>query len=97
MMLTAGNPISRVPALVTRLVAVRVFLTLSKIRSTPFLKTATSERSALKPLITRIPPSDSVRRPVTSALTLARSRKIGRTYPKAFREIRPNRASGATT
>src|ERR1700689_1868914 len=40
--------------------------------------------------MTRTPPSDSVSRPVTSALILARWRKMGRMMPNAFRNPSPN-------
>src|ERR1035441_6424449 len=71
-------------------VAVRVRKTFCSRRSTPELNTSCSRCSAWYPLTTRTPPSDSVRRPVTSALILARSRKIGRMVRKALRRPNPN-------
>src|SRR5665213_1955170 len=47
-------------------------------RSAPAAKTRASVSSAWYPLTTRMPPSDSVRWPVTSALIRDRSREMGR-------------------
>ena len=62
----------------------RVRKTFCSRRSMPAAKTACSRASAWYPLTTRTPPSDSVRRPVTSALMRPRSRKMGRMVRKAF-------------
>ena len=70
-------------------VAVSVRITLSSRRCTPAANTECSRASAWYPLITRTPPSDSVRRPVTSALILPRSRKMGRMVPKALFSATP--------
>ena len=71
-------PKRKVEALVIKAVAVKLFFTLRKRRSTPTSKVFCSCSSALKPLITRIPFKVSVKRPVTSALIFPRSLKIGR-------------------
>ena len=70
-------PSKKVEALVIKAVAVKLFLTLRKRRSTPSSKVFCSCFSALNPLMTRIPLRVSVKRPVTSALIIPRSRKIG--------------------
>ena len=77
---TLAMPMKKVPRLVTRLEVVSVVFTLSKIRMTPAWKISPSFSTAWKPLITRIPPSASVRRPVTSARILPRSRNAGRSF-----------------
>ena len=55
-----------------------------KRRSTPPLNTASSRFSATYVLTRRIPPSVSLRRPVTSALISWRLRKIGRSFLNAM-------------
>ena len=50
---------------------------------TPSVKIRSSRRSATYAFTTRMPPSDSASRPVTAALILLRSRKIGRSFTKA--------------
>ena len=90
-------PNKKVEALVIKAVAVRLFFTFKNKRSTPFSKVFCSCSSALKPFMTRIPFKVSVKRPVTSALILPRSRKIGRMYPKAFKAIMAKMPTGNNT
>ena len=70
--------------------------TLSRMRRTPPSKTAASRASAWYPFTTRTPPSDSVRRPVTSAYICPRSRKIGRSTRNPRKTTRPKTASATT-
>ena len=62
-------------------------------RCAPLVKTISSRFSAVYDLTMRMPPSDSVRRPVTSALILPRSRNSGRRVRKAYAIPPPNAAS----
>ena len=57
--------------------------TLRNSRWAPLVKTISSRFSAVYDLTTRMPPSDSVKRPVTSALILPRSRNNGRSVLNA--------------
>ena len=57
--------------------------TLRNRRCAPFVKTISSRFSAVYDFTTRMPPSASVSRPVTSALILPRSRKSGRSVLNA--------------
>ena len=52
-------------------------------RCAPFVNTISSRFSAVYDFTMRMPPSASVRRPVTSALILPRSRKSGRSVLNA--------------
>ena len=54
------------------------FATFRNRRCAPLAKMISSRRSAVYDFTTRMPPIASVRRPVTSALILPRSRKSGR-------------------
>jgi len=71
---------------------VMVLAMLRNSRFTPRVKTSCSLRSATYDLTTRMPPSDSARRPVTSALICPRSRKMGRSFEKAYAMSPPNTA-----
>ena len=74
-------------------VVARVRNTLSRMRRTPPSKTAASRPSAWYPFTTRTPPSDSVRRPVTSAYICPRSRNTGRSTRNPRKTTRPKTAS----
>ncbi len=78
------TPISTAAERLISDVAVSVFSTFSSKRRTPPANTFSSRASAWYPFTTRTPPSDSVSRPVTSALILDRVRKIGRIVAKAL-------------
>ena len=78
-------PSSTVAATLTSAVPVSVRKTFSSSRCTPPEKTWASRSSAWYPLMTRTPPNDSVRRPVTSPWILRLSRKAGRRVLKAYR------------
>ena len=69
--------------------------TLSRMRRIPPSKTAASRPSAWYPFTTRTPPSDSVRRPVTSAYICPRSRNTGRSTRNPRNTTRP-KATSAT-
>ena len=94
---TLARPSKSVAALVTRLVVVNDFFTFSNKRSTPFSNVFISWSSALNPFITLIPLSDSVSRPVTSALISLLFLKMGRMMENAFSEIRPKTINGTIT
>ena len=66
-------------------IVVSDLITLSSNRCTPLVNTSCSRSSAWYPFTTRTPESDSVSRPLTSALIFERSRKIGRKTLNAFR------------
>ena len=90
-MITAPTkPIRTVDANVISEIVLKLANTLSSSRCAPLVNTPASRRSAWYPLITRTPPSVSVNRPVTSALILPRSRKIGRTVRNARCKTAPN-------
>ena len=67
--------------------------TLRNSRCTPCVNTRCSRFSAMYALTTRMPPSDSASRPVTSALIRLRSRNSGRSRVKANAIPPPNAAS----
>jgi hypothetical protein len=94
MIRTLADPTKRAPRLATALEVVRVVFTLSKIRMTPEWKISLSLSRAWNPLMIRMPPSASVRRPVTSARIRPRSRKAGRRVLKARAETQLKAASG---
>jgi hypothetical protein len=65
---------------------------LRKSRLTPLANVACSRRSVPYAFTTRMPPSVSLRRPVTSPWILPRSRKIGRRWVNARAIPKPNTA-----
>ncbi len=73
-------------------VPVIVLAMLRNSRCTPRANTSCSPRSATYDFTTRMPPSDSPSRPVTSALICPRSRKMGRSLANANAIIPPNTA-----
>src|SRR6266571_3105618 len=66
------------------------FATFLNSRCAPLAKTSSSRFSAVYALTMRTPPSDSARRPVTSAVIWPRSRKSGRRRLKAVAMPPPN-------
>ena len=77
-------PVSDVPVMVLAI--------FSNSFCTPFPNTSFSRSSAVYTLISRMPPSVSVSRPVTSAVITLRSRKIGRRRLNAIDITTPNTA-----
>ena len=71
-------------------------VTLRNRRCTPSAKTICSRFSAVYALTTRMPPSACDSRPVTSALIFPRSRKMGRSFLKAY-PITPPKAPSTTS
>ncbi len=96
-MSTPASPMKKVPRLVTRLDVVSVVFTFSKMRMTPVWKISPSFSRAWNPLMTRMPPSASVSRPVTSARICPRSLNAGRSLANAFVDTNPKPASGTRT
>ena len=92
-----ANPSKKVAELVTKAVDVRLAFTFSNKRCTPCSNTLFSWGSALNPFITRAPFRVSVNRPVTSALSLPLSLKIGRILAKALSAIKANKPTGTKT
>ena len=82
MMIVANEPTPEMPVMVAAM--------LRNSALAPRVNTRRSLRSAWYALTIRIPPSVSARRPVTSALILPRSRKIGRIVPNALLAASPN-------
>ncbi len=80
---TPTMPTMTVPPAVVADTPVIDLATLRNSRCAPLVKTISSRFSAVYDLTTRMPPSASVSRPVTSALILPRSRKSGRSVRKA--------------
>ena len=78
------TPIRTVEERVSREMEVSVRMTFWSRRSTPPENTRASASSAWYPFTTRTPASDSVNRPVTSAVIFPRSRKMGRMRPNAL-------------
>jgi hypothetical protein len=90
MMSTPTSPTTTVPADVVSDTPVIELAMLRNSRCTPLANTTCSRRSVPYALTTRMPPSVSLSRPVTSAWIFPRSRKIGRSRLNACAIPQPN-------